>query len=127
MPRSYYLDNNIANLVLRNTAFTPPVQTYLALFTAAPTPAGGGTEVSGGSYSRQPVTWTAPVNGQCANSIDVIFAIATASWGTVTHFALFDAASGGNMLYFNNMSAAMLIDINGQPKFYTGQLIITES
>jgi hypothetical protein len=77
---------------------------YVALFTAAPTDAGGGTEVSGGSYARvatSGTTWnaaagSAPASTSNANSIT--FPTATADWGTVVAFGLFDASTSGNLI-----------------------------
>jgi len=45
---SDYYENKIIDHMLRGQAFTPPSTIYLALYTVAPTDAGGGTEVSGG-------------------------------------------------------------------------------
>jgi hypothetical protein len=128
MPKSYYADNTALNLFLRNTPYTPPVQTYLALFTVAPTPSGGGTEVAGNGYVRVAITFTAPSNGQCSNSADVIFPVAiTADWGTVVAFGVYDAISGGNLLYFANLSSSRYVAVNDQLKFPAGQVIATET
>jgi hypothetical protein len=127
MPKSIYLDNNFLGIALLNQTFTPPATVYVALFTVSPAPSGGGTEVAGGGYGRQTVTFTAPVNGQTVNTADIFFPIATAPWGTVVAFALFDASSGGNMLYFGNLSTSRTIGINDQLKFPVSQLIATET
>jgi len=49
--KSDYLENKVLDHVLRNTSYTPPATVYLGLFTANPTDAGGGTEVSGNAYA----------------------------------------------------------------------------
>ena len=49
---SDYLEDKIIDHILRAQAFTPPATIYVGLFTAAPSDAGGGTEVSGGAYAR---------------------------------------------------------------------------
>lgn len=127
MPKTYYLDNNILNVALRGIPFTPPLAVYVSLYTVAPTPSGGGTEVSGGSYTRQVVTLTAPVSGQCSNTVDVLFPIASALWGTVTSFAIMDSLAGGNMLYFGNLSTPRLIQASDQLRFPAGQLVVQET
>jgi hypothetical protein len=127
MPKTFYLDNNFINVALRNTSFTPPTPIYVALFTTAPTAAGGGVEVTGGSYARQTATFVAPTNGQTSNSVDILFPIATANWGTIKAFALMDAGSGGNMLYFGNLSAERTVLTSDQVKFAAGQLGVQES
>lgn len=87
---------------------------YIALFTATPSVAGGGTEVAGGSYARVAVTndatnWPNSVAGLKGNAIALTFAQATASWGTVTHMAIFDAAVAGNMQEFVALAAAKTV------------------
>jgi len=91
-----YLENAVLGHVLGGTSYTPPTL-YLALFTTLPDDTGAGTEVSGGSYARQ--TFSMSVTGNSAtNSAEVSFPAATASWGTVVGGAIYDAATGGNML-----------------------------
>lgn len=91
-----YLENKIIDHMLRNQAFTPPPAVYLALFTSATDDTGGGTEVTGGSYARQAVTLSAASGGATSNSTAETFPSMPAC--TVTHWALFDAATSGNML-----------------------------
>ncbi len=120
-----YLENALLNHVLRNTPYTPPANIYIALFVSAPGETGGGTEVSGGSYARQITTFTAPVDGQVSNSVDVIFPVATSDWGTVTHFALFDDVSAGNMLSYGQLTLSREVRTGDQPIFRQGELIVT--
>lgn len=127
MPKSNLLDNIVLNLVLRNTAYTPPAGVYVALYTVAPTAGGGGTEVTGGAYVRQSVTFAAPSSQSVANSADVLFPIATASWGTIVAYAIVDQSVAGNILYFANLSAPRLISINDQIRFPAGSIVCTES
>jgi hypothetical protein len=127
MPKTYYLANNVLNAALRGISFSPPVAVYVALYTSAPGVNGGGTEVSGGAYARQTVTLSAPVNGQVTSTVDVLFPVATATWGTVTSFAILDASSGGNMLYFGNLSTPRLVLASDQVRFPSGQLIAQET
>jgi len=100
-----------------------PAAVYVALFTAAPSDAGGGTECSGGSYARAQVTqadsnWGAPSGTprSMSNSNAVNFATPSAGWGAVTHYALFDAVSSGNLLYWNTIS-------NGPQTINTGNTV----
>lgn len=126
MPKSITLSNLFVNAALRATSFTSPAAVYVALHTTIPTPSGPGVEVSGGSYARQAVTWTFPSNGQSSNDADVTFPVATALWGTVVAFSIFDNVVGGNMLYFAPLNAPRLVQINDQVKFPVGQLLVIE-
>jgi len=121
-----YLEAALMNHTFRNSAYSSPTTVYLALFTTATADDGTGTEVTGGSYARQPVAFAAgsQVNGayQIANSADVEFPIATANWGTVTHAAMFDALSGGNMLIHGALTTSRTVNTNDQIKFSAGDL-----
>jgi|SRR5688572_2630497 len=127
MAKSDYLKVNILNAVLRGTSYASPGAVYLAAFTVAPTDAGGGTEVAGGAYTRQTLGFSAPSANQVTNSADVLFPIATASWGTVVHFGIFDAPSGGNMLYHTPLTAPRAIGSGDQLRVPTAQLLVGES
>lgn len=110
MPMTNYLRHALLNHTYRNTPYTSPTNVYVALFTSAPSVAGGGTEVSGGSYARQAPGFGAPASGQIANGGLISFPQATADWGTITHVAIFDALSGGNMLQFAELPESKVID-----------------
>lgn len=126
MSKTNYLEQALLNHVLRNVSYASPTQPYVALYTVAPDDTGGGTEVSGGAYARQPVTFTAPTPDSCSNSTDVTFPIATGDWGTVVAFGIFDAVTGGNLLYYANLTVARDVLTSDQLRFPTGQLICSE-
>jgi hypothetical protein len=118
---------------LKGTAYpAAPATTYIALFTVAPTNAGGGTEVSGGSYARQAVAssaWaalsgTSPTQTSNANVID--FGVTTGAWGTAVAFGLFDAATGGNLLWWSALTANKTINSGDDVNFQIGALVVQE-
>lgn len=125
MSMTDYLEAALLNHVFRNVPYTPPTVLYVGLFTAAPDEAGGGTEVSGGGYARQQAAFAAPSGGQISNSADITFPVAETAWGTITHVALFDAATGGNMLCYAALQAAKAIEAGDQLIFRAGQLVIS--
>src|SRR4030095_10664706 len=91
-------ENAALNHFFRNTNQTPPTTIYIGLMTVAPNEDGtGGTEVSGGSYARQPITFGAPAAGQASNSAQISFPVATANWGTIVGSSLHTALSGGGV------------------------------
>jgi hypothetical protein len=122
---SDYMENKIIDHILRNQAYTPPSTVYVALFTTATADDGSGTEVSGGSYARQAVTLSAASGGASSNSADITFPQATADWGTITHLALMDAETGGNMLMHTQLDASKTINNGDTFKINTGDLDIT--
>ena len=107
---SNYLEDALINATLRNTTFTSPATVYVGLYTTNPTDANTGTEVSGGSYARQSVTFAAPSNGLSASNADVTFPQATANWGTVGWIGILDASTSGNLLYHTALDAAKTIE-----------------
>ncbi len=129
MPKTTYACDNVINVLLRNTPFTPPVQVHCGLFLVAPTdPDDGGTEVSGNGYARQVVSFGVPASGSSSNLADVVFPVnIVADWGTVVAFGIFDASSGGNLLYYANLSSSRDVVVNDQMRFPTGQLVAEET
>lgn len=123
--KSDYLEDKILDHVLGNAALTQPTP-YVGLYTAAPTDAGGGTEVSGGSYARQAASFGAASGGAIANDAAVTFPTATAGWGTITHFGIFDAVSGGNLLYWGALDASKTVASGDVFQFAIGAIDITE-
>jgi len=107
---SDYLENKLLDHVLRNISYTSPTTVYVGLFTADPTDAGTGAEVSGGSYARQIVSVTTATGGIVTSSADVTFPQCTASWGTVSHIGLLDALSSGNLLMHTALTTSKTID-----------------
>jgi hypothetical protein len=117
---SDYLENALINAVLRNTAYTSPATVYLALYTTATTDAGGGTEVTGGSYARQAVTFGAPSNGVSTNSAAVSFTGMPAA--TVTHAGIRDALTGGNLLFHGALTASKTVGAGDTLTFAIGDI-----
>lgn len=128
MQISNWLSAQILNATLRNTTFTPPSTVYIALYTSDPTAADTGTEVSGGAYARQAVTFAAPVieNGMqtVKNSTDVEFPVASADWGLVTHVGIRTAATGGNLMWFKAIDNPRTIQTGDRPKFLKDSTIV---
>ena len=122
---SNYLENALINATLRNTSYTSPTTTYLALYTSDPTDADTGTEVSGGSYVRQAITFGAPSNGVSTNSAAIEFPAATASWGTITHVGIRDASTSGNLLFHTPLDTSKAIASGDIFKITTGNLSVT--
>jgi len=130
---SDYTEGKTLDLLYNGVAFTAPA-TYVALHTADPTDAGTGTEVSGGSYARVLVnanggaspTWnTAVVDGigkLVDNTHNIEFPTATGSWGTITHVAIWDAVTGGNLIQHGALDASVAIASGQIFRFNAGNL-----
>jgi hypothetical protein len=129
MSKSDYAEDKVNELLVGKTAFATPTA-YVALYTAAPSDSGGGTEVTGGSYARKSTAgadWAASSGGSIQNANAITFATATASWGTVTHFGVFDALSGGNLLFWAALTTPKTIGSGDTASFAAGALVHTET
>lgn len=130
---SDYLENALLNHILRNTAYTSPAtNVWIALYTTSTTDTGGGTEVSGGSYARVRVqgtgAWDAPSNGATANTSEIAFTQASASWGTVTHVAIKDSSSdtgSDNHLFHGSLTSSKTVNNGDTFKFNAGDFDVT--
>jgi hypothetical protein len=123
---SDYLEVALLNATLNGVAFTAVNNPYVSLHTADPTDAGTGTEVSGGSYARTDASFATAsgTSGLVATDADITFPTATATWGAVGWIGLWDAASGGNMLYHTALDASKTIDAGDIFKITTGTLTV---
>lgn len=121
------LETRVMNWAFTDAAATRPTEWYLGLFTAAPSDTGGGTEVSGGAYARQAATFavsgTEPV--QATTTAAVQWPEATATWGEITHAAVFDALTGGNMLAYAALVEAKTILSTDVLRISAGKFTIT--
>lgn len=110
MSYSDYTENAVQNHVHGGTPFTQPAGQYLALYSVAPTDAGGGTEITGNGYARQSITFGAASGGVSANTNTVTFTATGGDWLQAVHGAIFDAVTGGNMLEHNAITAVTVTD-----------------
>ena len=130
---SNFLELEILDHILGNAAYSAPATVYIGLWTSTLTDASTGstgTEVSGGSYARKSVmnnatNWPAAAAGAKANGTAITFVTATASWGTVTHFAILDAATTGNILGWGALTVSKAIGSGDTASFAIGDLDVT--
>ena len=123
-----FWENEILDHLFGKGSYTPPT-IYVALSTADPTDdASGIAEPSGNGYTRVATSasdWDAASGGALANANAITFPTASGSWGTITHFALYDAASAGNMLVHGTLGASKTITLNEIPRFPAGDIDVT--
>lgn len=126
---SDYLEDKVLDHVLTSTSYTAPTRRYIALFTAATglesnTPT---SEISnqGTGYARQEAFFAAAQSGSSATNATVTFPVATANWGTITHVAVMDASSGGNVLFWGAVTTSKTIETGDTFQITSGNLTIT--
>jgi len=124
MSFSNTFETRVLTWVFTNSSATRPTAWFVALYTSAPNDAGGGTEVSGGAYARQAVTFS--VSGDTATNTGAIeYPTATAGYGTVTHVGIFDASTGGNLIAYAALTASKTIDTGDVLRLPAGDLDVT--
>lgn len=130
---SDYVENTIINEFLRNTDYTPVATVYVALFTAvtgleADSGVTGEVSTSGTAYARVAAGIGAPSGGAAANGGNITWTTATASWGTVSHFAIVDHATnvtwGTNVhvLMYSALDASKAVETGDTAQINTGDL-----
>jgi hypothetical protein len=124
---SNYLENKVLDHVLKNTAYSQPSNLYIGLWTADNGLESGTltAEVSGGSYARKAVTFDAASGGSAANAATVTFDAATANWGTITHVAVMDALTSGNVLFHGAVTTSKTIESGDTFQISSGNLTIS--
>lgn len=132
MPASNYVNTNSLLAWLQGQlSISLPSGVYVALYLTNPTVANTGTECSGNGYSRvyaqfgQPTASGSSMVSSNTNTIQ--FPTATGSWGTPTYFALFDAQTNGNLLYFAALPTSFAITSGMSPRFAVGALSISST
>lgn len=117
-----YTANKVRDHALRNIAWTSPTTVYLALFTTATAEDGSGTEVTGGSYARQAITFNGTDPGLAIQAALVTFSGMPAC--TVVAAAIMDASSGGNMLFHGKLPRARAVSAGQEFPIQSGDLKI---
>ncbi len=134
------VENSLVDFLFRGQAFTPDTTAYFALYTSATDDTGAGTEVTGGSYARVALAYSntnftntqnsgtgasTGTGGATTNAVAITFPLASASWGTITHWAIMSASSGGTMRYQGALTSSLAISSGGLASFPAGSFVMT--
>lgn len=124
---SDYAEKLLLDWMMTTGSATRPTAWYVALYTAAPSDSGGGTEVSGSGYSRQTVAFGAAATpgGTTSNTGAVSFTASGGSWGTITHMGIFDASTSGNLLWHGALTASKTVGDGDTLEFAIGNIDLT--
>ena len=128
---SQYLSQSLLGYMFQNPAspISKPATVYVALCTNTPTSTDNCVEPSGGGYARVAITTSATnftiSTDVVTNGITITYPSATAAWGTINAFQFFDAATGGNPLWYGSLTVSQTINTGSTPSFSNGQLSIT--
>jgi hypothetical protein len=122
---SDYAENLVVKWLLTDESVTRPTAWYVGLYTAVPSDAGGGTEVTGNGYARQ--AYGASSSGSDAdNDADITFTASGGDWGTIVAAGIFDASSGGNLLAWKALAPTVSI-VDGVSYIYRAGALIARA
>lgn len=122
---SNFLENELLDHTLAVAAYTAPGTVYLALYTSDPGDDNSGTEVSGGGYARQVISFNAASAGSASSSTEETFTASGGNWGNITHIGILDASTAGNLLYHGALSSSKTVNDGDSLVFSSGDVTIT--
>lgn len=130
---SNYAESALMKHLITQAAYTPASTLYLGLATADPTDAATGASTNevanSGSYARTAITFAAAASRAIAQNADVVFPLATGSWGTITHWFIADSAThgAGNVLAHGAFNASFAVVAGNQRTVASGQVTVSFS
>jgi hypothetical protein len=125
---SDYLENELLDHALGTAEYPVPSAVYVALATASFSDANttaNEVSTSGTAYARQAATFAAASSGSAATSATITFPTATANWGTITHFGIYDASTAGNLLYHGALTTSKVINNGDTFEIQSGNLTVS--
>jgi len=127
---SAYVEGQILDYVLRDQADWAPGTVHAALFIEAPGDDASGTELSDptdAGYARRPITFAPFASGSISNNNTVDFGPSTGAWREVTHFGIYDASSGGNLLFYGKFDDPVTLAVDRVLRITSGSLTLRMS
>lgn len=128
MSISDYLELEILDHIFGRGTYTVPT-IYVALSKADPGEDGSGiSEPTDDDYARAETAgadWNDASAGAITNKEIIEFAASSESWGIITHFALYDAVTGGNFLGSGELDSSVNIGANFVASFAEDTLTVT--
>ncbi len=130
MNTTHFLNRVMGNLFKTQTSPALPSNYYLGLSTTAPTVSGSNVTEPATSkgYARVQLTsLSTPSNGVITNTTALSFPESTASWGTITNYVVYDAATNGNLLFYGALSSSRTVETDTILTIKANELSITLS
>ena len=120
-----YLENKLLDHVLKNTAYTSPTTVHIGLLTVTPTDSTAGTELTNTGYTRQTLSFgTASVGAVATNTVLTWTNSSGSDWDTAVALGIYDAATGGNLLFYKTISGKLVKDTESL-SIASGDLTVT--
>lgn len=130
MTTTYFLNQVMGNLFHTKETPAVPAKYYIGLSSTTPSIDGTGVSepASSAGYKRVELTvLSEPTSGVINNTAAVSFDESTANWGTMTHFVIYDALTGGNLLMYDALSTSRNVETSTIVTIKAGSLTLTLS
>ena len=106
-----------------------PAKYFIGLSSTEPNVDGtcdGEPSTSGTGYARVELTnLSEPIAGVIKNTAPVSFNESITDWGTMLYYVVYDSLTGGNLLFFNNLSISRSVEPNTVITIKSGELSIS--
>jgi hypothetical protein len=124
---SNYMEDAITAWINGTTFPAAPTNTFVQLYSQDPTDAGSSTGALFTRVTYAATGWTRGTGGAgtLSNTNVITITSSAGSAATASHFAVFDASTGGNLLFYGALSASKSIAIGDEVKFNALQLTLT--
>jgi hypothetical protein len=129
-----YGETLVLNALATGVSFSIP-NLWMSLYTVAPTDTAAGTEVTGGSYTREPIFFAAASGTprSTSNTNAVYFpggnppgnGVATSGWGVILAFAICDSLTLGNQIWWGNLTVFRTINTGDALNFAVSSIQLT--
>jgi hypothetical protein len=120
---SDYLELELLDHIF-NASYTPVAAIYIGLGTGG-SDTGLTGEPSGNNYNRKAITFGAATARGITQNALVTFDQASGSWGTLTHYGIFDQSTAGNMLAWGQLSASKSVVSGNTPSIASSEVVIS--
>lgn len=125
---SRYAQNGILSATFHGSTYHIN-SAYVALFTTVPSDSTSGTEVSGNGYARvgAPISsyWSPASGGVVINSIAITFPQATAAWGNLYGWGVFNGSGVADRIFQGSLQSPVSIDSGDQFSIIAGDITFT--
>jgi len=117
------IENQLLDALVGTAAYTVTGPIKLALVTANGNDASAGTEVTGGSYARQTITFGAAASGSISNSASISFTGMPAV--TVVGIEIYDSAGSPKRLAYGALTASRTVTVGDTVQFASSAITLS--
>ena len=117
------IENELLDALVGATSFSVTTPIKLALVTVNGDDASAGTEVTGGSYARQTITFTAAASGQIENDTAISFTGMPAV--TVVGIEMYDSAGSPKRLAYGALTVSRAVTAGDTVQFASGAITLS--